>query len=142
MVPLSWLPVSNAFLNATSALLLAAGFAAIRRRHVAWHHRLMLSAVATSAAFLASYLYYHAHAGTTRFAGTGWSRPIYFAILGSHTILAAVILPLVSMTLFRALREQFPAHRRIARVTLPLWLYVSVTGVVVYLMLYHLFPSR
>ncbi len=142
MVPLEWLPAANACLNAASALLVAAGFAAIRRRHVTWHRRLMLSAVSTSAVFLASYLYYHAHVGATRFAGAGWSRPIYFAILGSHTILAAVILPLVGVTLFRALRQQFPAHRRIARVTLPVWLYVSVTGVVVYLMLYHLFPSR
>ncbi len=139
---LSWLPVINACLNAASALLLAAGFAAIRRRHVTWHHRLMLSAVATSAVFLGSYLYYHAHVGTTPFAGTGWSRPIYFAILGSHTSLAAAILPLVGITLSRALRPRFPAHRRIARVTLPLWFYVSMTGVVVYLMPYHLFPSR
>jgi putative membrane protein len=142
MVPLSWLPAINACLNAASALLLAAGFAAIRRRQVTRHHRLMLAAVATSGVFLVSYLYYHAHAGMTRFAGVGWIRPIYFAILGTHTVLAVVILPLVGVTLYRALRGQFPVHRRIARVTLPLWFYVSVTGVVVYLLLYHLYPSR
>lgn len=142
MVPLSWLPALNACLNAASALFLAAGFAAIRRKRVKVHRRLMLSALATSGLFLVSYLYYHAHAGTTRFAGVGWSRPVYFAILGSHTVLAVAILPLVGVTLARALRRRFSLHRRIARVTLPLWLYVSVTGVVVYAMLYHLYPSR
>ena len=141
-MPLSWLPVINACLNATSALLLAAGFAAIRRRQIGRHRRLMLSAVAASGIFLASYLYYHAHIGTTRFAGVGWIRPVYFAILGTHTVLAASILPLVGVTLYRALRQQFPIHQRIARVTLPLWLYVSVTGVIVYVLLYHLYPSR
>jgi uncharacterized membrane protein YozB (DUF420 family) len=141
-MPLSWFPALNAGLNAASALLLAAAYAAIRRRRIALHRRLMLSALAASVLFLASYLYYHAHAGTTPFAGTGWARLAYFGILGSHTVLAAVILPLVFVTLSRALRGQYPRHRRIARVTLPLWFYVSVTGVAVYVMLYHLFPSR
>lgn len=142
MIPLAWLPAINAVLNAASAVLLVAGFLAIRRRRIIVHRRLMLSAVTCSALFLASYLYYHAHVGATRFAGTGWARPAYFAILGTHTVLAAVIVPLVLVTLSRGLRAQFARHRPIARVTLPLWLYVSITGVAVYMMLYHLFPSR
>ena len=91
--------------------------------------------------FLASYLTYHYYHGTTRFPGTGIARPIYFTILISHTILAIVIVPLVAITLYRALREDFVRHRRIARITFPLWLYVSITGVVVYLMLYQIYPS-
>lgn len=132
----------NAALNGLSATLLAAGYAAIRRRNIPLHRRLMLGAVTASATFLVSYLYYHAHAGVTRFAGTGAARPAYFAVLLTHTTLAAVIVPLVVVTVYRALRERFASHRRIARWTLPLWLYVSVTGVVVYTMLYHLYPSR
>jgi uncharacterized membrane protein YozB (DUF420 family) len=132
----------NAALNGLSAALLTAGFAAIRRRNIPWHRRLMLGAVTASGVFLISYLYYHAHAGVTRFAGTGAARPVYFGILVTHTTLAAVIVPLVAITLYRALRERFTTHRRVARWTLPLWLYVSVTGVVVYTMLYHLYPSR
>ena len=142
MIPLGWLPAANACLNAASAVLLTVAFRAIRRGQIDRHHALMLAAVATSAVFLVSYLYYHAHAGTTRFAGTGWLRPAYFALLGTHTVLAAAILPLVVITLAHALRGHFPRHRRIARVTLPLWLYVSATGVLVYLVLYHLVPSR
>lgn len=142
MIALAWLPHLNAALNALSAVLLGAGFAAIRRRNIALHRRLMLSAVAASGVFLASYLYYHAHAGVTRFAGTGAARPVYFGILSTHTTLAALIVPLVGLTLSRALRGRYAVHRRIARWTLPLWLYVSVTGVVVYAMLYHLYPSR
>ncbi len=142
MIPLAWLPHVNAALNALSAALLGAGFAAIRRRNIPLHRRLMLSAVTASATFLVSYLYYHAHAGVTRFAGTGAARPAYFAILSTHTVLAALIVPLVGVTLYRALRRRYPLHRRIARWTLPVWLYVSVTGVVVYAMLYHLYPSR
>lgn len=99
----------------------------------------MLSAFATSTAFLVSYLYYHYHAGSTPFEGSGWTRPLYFTILVSHTVLAVTIVPLVLTTLYRAWREEFGRHRRIARWTLPIWLYVSVTGVVVYLMLYHWF---
>lgn len=104
------------------------------------HRSLMLSALVTSILFLASYLYYHAHAGTTRFTATGMVRPVYFTILLTHTVLAIVIVPLVVVTLYRALRSDFLRHRRIARVTLPVWLYVSVTGIAVYLMLYQLFP--
>ena len=100
----------------------------------------MLSAVLTTGVFLISYLYYHYHVGTTRFGGQGWIRPVYFAILISHTVLAAAIVPLVMLTLFRALKGRFALHKRIARWTLPLWLYVSVTGVVVYWMLYWLSP--
>lgn len=101
----------------------------------------MLSAIGTSTLFLASYLYYHAHAGTTRFAASGWVRPVYFFILLTHTVLAIVIVPLVVVTVYRALRGDFLRHRRIARVTLPVWLYVSVTGIAVYLMLYQFFPA-
>ena len=142
VIPLTWLPHLNAGLNAASAVLLSAGFVAIRRRNIPLHRRLMLSSVVVSSAFLVSYLYYHAHAGVTRFAGTGPARPVYFTILSTHTVLAAAIVPLVAVTLYRALRERFPLHRRIARWTLPLWLYVAVTGVVVYAMLYHVYPSR
>ena len=99
----------------------------------------MLAALASSTLFLISYLYYHAHVGSVHFRGQGWSRPIYFTILISHTILAAAIVPLVIITLSRALRERFDRHRAIARWTFPLWLYVSVTGVVIYFMLYHLY---
>jgi uncharacterized membrane protein YozB (DUF420 family) len=132
------LPAVNAALNGTSALLILAGYAAIRRRRVALHRALMLSAVGVSTLFLASYLYYHAQAGTTRFAGQGWVRAVYFTILVSHTVLAMAIVPLVITTLFFALRRRFPQHRRIARVTFPTWLYVSLTGIAVYLMLYQL----
>ncbi len=102
----------------------------------------MLGAVFASVLFLTSYGIYHAHAGATKFAGTGWVRPLYFTILISHSVLAALIVPMVLVTLFRALRGDFKRHRSIARWTLPIWLYVSVTGVLIYLMLYHLFPSR
>ena len=102
----------------------------------------MIAALVSSSLFLISYLYYHYHAGATRFAGTGAARLIYFIILTTHTILAAVIVPFVIVTATRALRGQFDRHRRVARWTLPMWLYVSVTGVIVYLMLYHWFPSR
>ena len=91
--------------------------------------------------FLTSYLIYHYHHGTTRFQGTGWVRPLYFTILTSHTILAIVIVPLVALTFYRAFRNDFARHRRIARITLPIWFYVSITGVIVYLMLYHIYPS-
>lgn len=142
MIPLEWFPTINAGLNGTATILLAVGYSAIRRRRITLHRGLMLSALATSTLFLVSYLYYHAHAGATRFTGEGWIRPLYFAILGTHTILAVVILPLVTVTLYRALRRRFPEHRRVARITLPVWVYVSVTGVVVYWLLYHAYPSR
>jgi uncharacterized membrane protein YozB (DUF420 family) len=108
---------------------------------MAAHRALMLTALVTSSLFLISYLYYHWHVGSVRFQGQGWSRPLYFTILISHTILAAAIVPLVIITLSRALRERFDRHRAIARWTFPLWLYVSVTGVVIYFMLYHLFAA-
>lgn len=131
------LPVLNATLNATSAVLLAAGFGFIRKKRVAAHRVCMLSALAVSSAFLTSYLIYHYHVGSVRFQGRGWIRPVYFAILSTHTILAVAIVPLVLVTLTRALKGNFDRHARLARWTLPLWFYVSVTGVVIYWMLYH-----
>jgi uncharacterized membrane protein YozB (DUF420 family) len=138
----SALPHLNACLNATSGVLLLAGFYFIRRRRVAAHLRCMTAALFVSAAFLVSYLVYHAQHGSTRFTGQGFARTLYFTILLTHTVLAAVIVPLVAVTLRRARRGDFARHRRIARWTFPLWLYVSVTGVVVYLMLYQLYPAR
>ena len=141
MIPLSALPALNACLNATSAVLLAFGFAAIRRRRVRVHRACMLAAFVTSIAFLVSYVTYHLHAGTTRFTGDGWVRPVYFTILGTHTILAAAIPILAVATLVLALRARFDRHARLARWTLPAWFYVSVTGVVIYVMLYWLYPA-
>ncbi len=134
------LPTLNALLNATSAVLLIAGYLFIRRRKVTSHKICMLSAFVASCLFLISYLTLRYYAGMTRFTGQGWIRPVYFAILTSHTILAAGIVPLVLITLSRALRGRFDRHARIARWTLPLWLYVSVTGVLVYWILYRLYP--
>jgi len=131
------LPTLNATLNGTSAVLLTAGFACIRRREIAAHRACMVAALVTSTVFLTSYIIYHAQVGSVRFQSQGWIRPVYFAILTTHTILAVVIVPLVVVTARRALRGQHAAHRRIARWTLPLWLYVSVTGVVIYWLLYH-----
>ena len=138
MVALSTWPLLNACLNGTSALLIGSGFVAIRRRRIAVHKACMLVACATSVLFLVSYLLYHHQVGSTAFTGQGAIRVVYFTVLISHTILAVVIVPLVIMTVYRAWREQWPRHRRLARWTLPLWLYVSVTGVVIYLMLYQL----
>jgi uncharacterized membrane protein YozB (DUF420 family) len=132
------LPALNAALNATSALLLLTGYVMIRRGNVGLHRACMLAAVVTSTVFLGSYLTYHAQVGHVAFRGTGLLRGVYLGILLTHTVLAVAIVPLVLVTLARALRERFDRHRRIARVTLPLWGYVSVTGVVVYYMLYHL----
>ncbi|GBC98279.1 hypothetical protein HRbin17_00781 [bacterium HR17] len=142
MLDIRDLPTVNAVLNATSAALLAVGYAFIRKGNIAAHRACMLGAVVASALFFASYTVYHAHAGTTKFAGTGWVRLVYFTVLISHTVLAAVIVPMVLVTLLRALRSDFQRHRALARWTLPLWLYVSVTGVLIYLMLYHWYPSR
>lgn len=130
------LPALNAVLNATSAVLLGAGFAAIRGRRIAVHRSLMIGALCCSVLFLASYLVYHAQVGSVPYRGTGWTRTAYFAILLTHTILAAVIVPMVALTVGRALRGRFDRHAAIARITLPLWMYVSVTGVVIYFMLY------
>ena len=116
------------------------GYLLIRWKLLVAYWKVMISAFAVSSVFLASYLYYHAHVGSVRFLGTGWIRPVYFAILISHTLLAATIVPMVLITLARGLRGNFDRHRAIARWTYPLWLYVSVTGVVVYLMLYQLYP--
>jgi len=138
MADYSVFPVINATLNGCSAILLVVARWLIARRKIAAHRAVMLTALATSSLFLISYLYYHAHVGSVHFRGTGWSRPVYFTILTSHTILAAVIVPMV-ITLIRALRGNFERHRAIARWTFPLWLYVSVTGVVIYVMLYRVF---
>jgi uncharacterized membrane protein YozB (DUF420 family) len=140
MLALTDLPAVNATLNATSAVLLASGYRFIRRRHIIAHKRCMLAACATSALFLLSYLTYHYYVGSMPFRGQGWVRLLYFVILISHTVLAAVIVPLVLITVFRAWKADFRKHVRIARWTLPIWLYVSVTGVVIYMMLYQLFP--
>jgi uncharacterized membrane protein YozB (DUF420 family) len=138
---ISYLPHLNACLNATSAVLLLTGYSFIRARNVAAHRACQIAALAVSLLFLTSYLIYHYNHGSTRFQGTGVVRPIYFAILLTHTILAVVIVPLVAMTFYRAVRQDFGRHRRIARITLPQWLYVSITGVIVYLMLYQIYPS-
>ena len=135
---LSILPTLNACLNATSAVLLIAGVACIRAKRVAAHTVLMLSACGVSALFLTSYLIYHAQVGSVRFPGTGWRRLTYLAILITHTVLAMAIVPLVLRTLFLAGHKRFAEHVAIARWTLHLWLYVSVTGVVVYWMLYRM----
>ncbi|HEX7314662.1 MAG TPA: DUF420 domain-containing protein [Pyrinomonadaceae bacterium] len=135
----SVLPHLNAQLNAMSFVLLVAAFYQIKRGNVTLHRRLMLSALAVSGLFLVSYVIYHAQYGSVRFMGQGAVRGVYFFILITHIILAAAIVPLVAMTVVRALRGDFARHRRIARWTYPIWLYVSVTGVVVYLMLYHMY---
>ncbi len=134
------LPALNATLNAASAVLLVLAYRAIRRREIERHRALMFSAAVVSLLFLVSYLTYHAQVGSVRFLGQGAARTVYFTILISHTILAAVIVPLVLRTLWLGLNRQDLRHRRIARWTFPLWLYVSVTGVVIYAMLYHLYP--
>jgi putative membrane protein len=133
----------NATLNATSAILLAGGYAAIRAGKRETHKRFMISAFFVSGTFLVSYLVYHYRVGHVVFQGQGWIRPVYFALLISHTILAAAIVPLILITLRRAWLERFDKHRIIARWTLPLWFYVSVTGVIVYVLLYQLYaPIR
>jgi uncharacterized membrane protein YozB (DUF420 family) len=136
---LSNLPALNAFLNGTAAIFLLAGYVCIRRRQKGWHRISMLGAFTASALFLVSYVVYHATAGSKLFPGTGWTRPAYFFLLITHVTLAAVILPMALVTLSHALHARFAAHRRIARWTLPLWLYVSVTGVVIYVVLYRVY---
>ena len=131
----------NATLNATSAMLLVCGYAAIRTGKREAHKRFMISAFVVSCAFLISYLIYHYRVGHVAFQGQGWIRPVYFALLISHTVLAVVIVPLILISLRRAWTERFDKHRRIAKWTLPLWFYVSVTGVIVYWMVYQLYPS-
>lgn len=142
MLDIHILPTVNALLNAISAAFLMCGYIFIRRRNIKAHKTCMICAVVASALFLACYSFYHANVGATKFAGTGGVRTFYFAILLSHSVLALVIVPMVILTLFRALQGNFARHRAIARWTLPIWLYVSVTGVLIYLMLYHWFPPR
>jgi putative membrane protein len=136
------LPPVNATLNATSAVLVFAGWRAIRGGRRELHKALMIAACAVSAIFLASYLTRVALTGTHRFPGDGALRAVYLAVLASHTVLAALAAPLVLRTVWLPFRERFADHRRIARITLPVWMYVSVTGVAVYVMLYHLAPGR
>jgi len=137
-VSVTALPTLNAFLNGTCAVLLATGFVLIRRRRVTAHRICMATAFAVSVAFLTSYLVYHAQVGSVPFPGRGWIRPLYFSILISHTVLAVLVPPLAITTLVLAVRGSYVRHRRVARWTLPIWLYVSVTGVLVYWMLYVL----
>jgi uncharacterized membrane protein YozB (DUF420 family) len=136
-------PIINACLNGTSAVLVATARAQIRRGKIAAHRALMIAAVCTSSLFLVSYVWYHTHVpfGSMHFQGQGLSRPLYFTILISHTFLAAAIVPLVIITLTLGLRRRDAKHRAIARWTYPLWIYVSSTGVIIYLMLYHLFRA-
>lgn len=134
-------PALEAILNGTSAVLLLVGRGFIKRGRIAAHRAVMIAALVSSSLFLVCYLYYHAHVGSVHFQGQGWSRPVYFSILISHTILAAAIVPMVIITLNRALRARFDRHRAIARWTFPVWLYVSVTGVVIYVMLYHIYAT-
>jgi putative membrane protein len=136
---ISDLSTVNAGLNALCAGLLVGGFICIRRRRVEAHRRFMTSAFVTSCLFLVSYLVYHSQVGSVRFQGQGWIRPVYFTILSTHTVLAGVIVPLAIITLRRGLRRDIRRHRRIARWTLPIWFYVSVTGVVIYVLLYHVY---
>lgn len=137
MPTIAQLPAINALLNATSAILLLIAFMHIKRKNIAAHRRVMLMAFATSALFLISYLVYHANIGSKPYPGTGIMRTIYFSILIPHVILAAAVLPLAIVTLSRGLRMDVQQHRKIAKITFPIWMFVSVTGVLVYLMLYR-----
>ena len=135
---LSYFPAINATLNGIAALLLVTGKRLIGHRQIEAHKRTMMAAFSTSVVFLVCYLYYHAHAGVLHFAGQGWRRPVYFTLLTSHTLLAVVIVPLILVTLSRGLKHQYAKHVKISPLTFWLWLYVSVTGVVIYYLLYHL----
>lgn len=147
-VDVSYLPTVNAFLNGMAACLLAAGFVAIRRKNITLHRNLMISALVVSVLFLASYVTYHTvrqmteGVGHTRFTSTGPERYVYYVLLVSHVILAIVNLPMVIVTVYYAIRRRFDKHKKIARWTWPIWMYVSVTGVAVYLMLYVLYPPQ
>ncbi|PYX32623.1 MAG: DUF420 domain-containing protein [Acidobacteria bacterium] len=136
----AFFPALNATLNGTSAVLLLAGRGLIARGRIATHRLCMIAAVVASSIFLGCYLFFHFKVGNIRFLGEGWARPVYFAILISHVTLAIVIVPLAFITLSRGLRARYHKHRAIARWTWPLWMYVSITGVIVYFMLYHWFP--
>jgi uncharacterized membrane protein YozB (DUF420 family) len=139
MLDYTTFPAINATLNGASAVLIVTGRGLIKRGKIAAHRACMIAAVVASGLFLVCYLYYHAHAGVIHFQGQGLIRPVYFSILITHTILAAVIVPLVIITLARAWRGRFDRHRAIARWTFPVWLYVSITGVVIYFLLYRLY---
>ena len=132
------LPAVNAALNATCAVLLVIGWTLIKRGRIQQHRAVMIAAFCTSALFLISYLVYHAQVGSVRFQRTGFIRTVYFTVLLTHTVLAALIVPMVLVTLSRGLSGRYDPHRRIARWTMPIWLYVSITGVIVYVMLYRL----
>jgi putative membrane protein len=142
MTDWSLFPALNATLNGASAVLITTGRMLIRRKKISLHRACMIAAVVTSSLFLTSYLYYHAHVGSVRFPGQGWVRPFYFALLISHTALAAAVVPLVLLSLIAGLRGRFDRHRRIARWAYPIWLYVSVTGVVVYIVLYRIYGGH
>ena len=137
MISISDLPTVNAALNATAAILIGAGVYFIKRKNIPAHKACMVSALGVSSLFLTSYLTYHYNVGSVRFTKEGWIRNVYFPLLISHTILAVLILPMVLRTAFLAFKGRFRNHVRIAKWTFPAWMYVSVTGVVVYLMLYH-----
>jgi len=138
-IPLESIPAINASLNAACTVFLIAGFLFIRNGKIPYHRASMITAFVLSAAFLGFYLYYHFHAGIVRFGGQGWIRPVYFILLIPHTILAVANLPLILLTLSYALRNRFASHRALARWTYPIWLYVSVTGVIIYLLLYRIY---
>ena len=137
---LSDLPALNACLNGTSTILLTAGYIFIKRKNEKAHRNCMVAALVTSSLFLASYLYYHFHAGSTVFP-QNWFKPIYLVILLTHTVLAVVIVPLIIAAVVQAIRRRFESHKKITRWAWPLWMYVSVTGVVIYLLLYQIFPQ-
>lgn len=141
LIQVTDLPAVNALLNTGSTVLLLAGFFFIKQGHVRLHKRFMIAALFTSSLFLLSYVVYHYNVGSVRFTGVGAIRVVYFAVLVTHMSLAFAIVPLALVTLVRALRKRFKRHKAIARWTLPIWLYVSVTGIVIYLMLYQIFPS-
>lgn len=141
MIPVSQLPAVNASLNALTACFLFGGFVAIKRREIVFHRNCMVAAFATSMVFLACYLYYHAIHGATAFPRHDWSRPLYFTILITHTVLAVVNLPAILAALYLAAKGRFAAHARVTRLLWPSWMYVSITGVLVYFMLYHWFRA-
>jgi len=142
MTDYSVFPALNATLNGASAVLITTGRALIARKQIKLHRACMIASFVTSSVFLVSYLYYHAHVGSVHFPGQGWIRAVYFTILISHTILAAAVVPLVVMSLTYGLKSRFDRHRRISRWTFPVWLYVSVTGVIVYVMLYQIYGGH
>lgn len=139
MIPLSALPTLNAMLNSLSAIFLTIGYICIRRKKIAIHRFFMIAAFTTSVLFLISYITYHLQAKITKFPVEGWVKTLYLSILLTHTVLAAAVPILAIITLTRALRQQWDQHRKIARWTFPIWLYVSITGVIIYVMLYHLY---